>query len=90
MYGESVLFVQQNEDELPSARLLFNPKKIIAVRNASATVEYKLGKDYLLDKDTGTLSLPAGSPVTFKKKSEILPAKIFLARVIFPTTGKSK
>lgn len=79
MYGESVLFIQQNEDELPSARLLFNPKKIIAFRNASATVEYKQGKDYLLDKNTGTLSLPAGSPVIFKKKSEILPAKMFFS-----------
>lgn len=50
MYNESVLMISK-EDNMPKAKLLFKPKRIISVTNAALTEEYQEGKDWILEKD---------------------------------------
>ena len=58
MEEESVLFVK---DE--AAELLFEPTKILSVRDSSGRITYQEGKDYVLKPGARSISLPAGSTI---------------------------
>jgi len=72
MKGESLFFVQNSEDELPSDSLLFTPEEIIFVKSASGEITYEEGSDYILSSER-TISLPEGSAITFKTAKEMKP-----------------
>ena len=72
MHGESLFFVQQT-GELPQAHLLFEPLELLAVKSATGEITYEEGKDYLLNRETRTLTLPPGSRIPFKTAAEVRP-----------------
>ncbi len=68
-YQEPLLFIQNGPDELPKARLLFPPKKIMAFTSATGEIAYEEGKDYQIDSATGLVTLPRESRIPFRKKA---------------------
>ncbi|TVP96211.1 MAG: dehydrogenase [Planctomycetaceae bacterium] len=73
VFGESVLFVQDSTDQQPTATLLLEPSGIIRMVSADRTRTFKEGRDYLLDSDTGRLTLPPGSRIPFLTDDERFP-----------------
>jgi lysophospholipase L1-like esterase len=76
MYGESVLFLQDDPARPPRAKLLFSPKRILAVRDPSGEVTYQEGRDYVSRPETREIELPPGSAIAFHKPQDLRrPAK---------------
>ena len=76
MHGESVLFVQANNDARPRASLLFQPTRIVSVCSSSGTITYQPGRDYLWKPGTREIVLPPGSAIIFKRPQDLRrPAK---------------
>lgn len=73
MRGESLFFVQREEGRPPTATLLFRPERILSVRSATREVAYEEGRDYLVDRASGVMSLPPGSRIPFKTMAEMYP-----------------
>jgi acyl-CoA thioesterase-1 len=69
IHRESVLFVQGKEG-LPSAKLLFDAKRILAVHRADGTQSFEARRDYEVTADGSGLVLPTGSRVYFHKESD--------------------
>jgi len=70
MYNESVMMVSKM-DELPTARLLFKPDKILSVKNAGLNVEYIEGKDW--EYKDNQLRLLKGSKAAYFTEQELHP-----------------
>jgi acyl-CoA thioesterase I len=75
MLNEGLFFIRENAGELPSARLLFAPDKILSVKSATLQTEFVEGKDFVFDKGTNSLTLPAGSKIPFKNRADMYPPK---------------
>lgn len=76
MYGESVLFLQENGAAPAKAALLFEPTEIVAVRSSSGEVTYEEGRDFQWRPGWQELVLPAGSRIVAKTPQELRrPAK---------------
>lgn len=75
VFGESVLFVQASTDELPTASLLLTPASILRVERADRTLTYEAGRDFLLDPQTGILSLPTGSRIPYLSATDLFPER---------------
>ncbi|MGB9596661.1 MAG: SGNH/GDSL hydrolase family protein [Candidatus Poribacteria bacterium] len=73
MEGESLFFIQNSKNELPSDTLLFIPDKVLSVKSASGEILYDDGKDYIVSPK-GIISLPKGSRIPFKTADEMRPA----------------
>jgi len=71
MYGESVLFIKYAEGESPRACLLFEPTKILSVGSSSGEVQYEEGKDYVWEKGSREITLPAGSRIVCKSPMDL-------------------
>ncbi|MFT5473875.1 MAG: lysophospholipase L1-like esterase [Kiritimatiellia bacterium] len=61
MENETVFFSNDVDDR--SARLLFKPERVLAVRPANSDALYVAGKDYEVDRDTGVIRLLPGSSI---------------------------
>jgi len=70
---EPLFFVQSDPRRPPSARLLFRPKMIVAVRGATGMPRYRSGKDYRVDMESGRIVLPAGSQISYKTEQALYP-----------------
>ncbi len=66
MYGESILFLERSDGELPRAALLFTPTRILSVCSSSGEVKYEEGKDYSWKPGSKEVLLPKGSRIVCK------------------------
>ena len=73
MNGESLFFIQENDNELPRASLLFKPDKILSIKNAAEDVTYIEGKDYVFKPGSRIISLTKDSRISFMKKNDMYP-----------------
>lgn len=81
MHNESVLMISRN-GELPTAKLLFVPKKIISVRNAALNIEYKEGIDW--EYKDGQLRLLKDSKAAYLTDKQLYPDS---SKSAFPKRG---
>ena len=86
MRHESVLFLQlaatSNDSHgasgswqknWPQAKLLFLPNEVVRVTSSDRQTTYEQGRDYLVDRQTGTLYLPPSSRIPFKTMDQLYP-----------------
>lgn len=71
IYNESVLMVKY-DDMLPEANLLFEPEKIISIKNLRLDVEYQEVTDWIYKN--GKITLPMNSYVPYLTYKELYPA----------------
>jgi acyl-CoA thioesterase-1 len=71
MYGESVLFVQDDPGSRPRASLLFEPARILSVCSSSGEVTYKEGQDYVWKPGSKEIVLPPGSAISFQRPQDL-------------------
>lgn len=69
--GESVLFVKDDPAAPAHAPLLFEPTRILAVRNPAGDISYEEGRDYIWIADTNEIRLPPGSRIPFKTPQDL-------------------
>jgi acyl-CoA thioesterase I len=69
-YKESLLFIQQNPGDLPTANLLFLPDREITMTRATGVVAFQDGIDYELVPQTRQLIALPGSNIPFLSRSE--------------------
>ena len=70
MYNESVLMIAR-DGEMPSATLLFSPRKILSVKNSALNVNYKKGVDW--EYKNNQLRLLKGSKAAFLTTTHLYP-----------------
>jgi lysophospholipase L1-like esterase len=70
---EPLFFIQPDPSERPTAQLLFVPQRVVRVQSSDRTREFAEGRDYMLDPETGRLSLPPGSHIPFKTEAAMYP-----------------
>ena len=73
IFGESLFFIRETPLAFPSARLLFPPAGPVQITSASRVIQYAHGGDYLVEADTGIVTLPAGSRIPFKEQADLYP-----------------
>ncbi|HOW65605.1 MAG TPA: SGNH/GDSL hydrolase family protein [Candidatus Paceibacterota bacterium] len=66
MEGESVLFIRPDDSSPPRASLLFEPTRILSVRDSAGEKTYEEGRDYIWKRGAREILLPPGSRITFK------------------------
>lgn len=71
MYGESVLFFQDDPSGQPRAGLLFPPVRVLAVRDPSGTVIYREGSDYVWKPGTREILLPPDSAIPYRRPQDL-------------------
>ncbi len=71
---ESVLFIK-GADGKPSARLLFDAERVLALNSADGLRSFEEGRDYQLAPDNSGLVLPPGSRITSLDGSDLFPPK---------------
>lgn len=72
-YQEPLFFVQGQDGEPASARLLFPPGKILSFTSATGEIVFEEGKDYQIEAVSGIITLPLGSRIPFKTRRELYP-----------------
>lgn len=70
---ETILPIQNQTGARPQASLLFRPSRILSVTSADGLTVYTPGKDYLADDRQGIITLPAGSRIPFRTRSQLRP-----------------
>ena len=76
MVDESVLFVRQPDAETAEAALLFEPIRILSVRNSAQDVTYVEGRDYIWTPGTNQIRLAKDSCMVWKTPQDLRrPAK---------------
>ena len=71
MYGESILFLERGDGELPRAPLLFTPTRILSVCSSSGEVKYEEGEDYSWKPGSKEVLLPKGSRIVCKTTQDL-------------------
>jgi lysophospholipase L1-like esterase len=74
VFGESLFFIRETPAELPRARLLFPPTGAAQLVSASREIRYSSREDYLIDAETGIVTIPAGSRIPFMDRASLYPA----------------
>ena len=57
----------------PQAKLLFLPNEVVRVTGSDQQTAYEQGRDYIVDRQTGTLYLPPSSRIPFKTMDQLYP-----------------
>lgn len=70
---ETILPIQSQPGARPQASLLFHPSRILSVTSADGLTVYAPGKDYLADNRRGVITIPAGSRIPFRTRSQLEP-----------------
>ena len=73
MVCESLFFVRESSGAPPTARLLLPPATPPEITSASWETGYASPGDYLVDSDTGILTLPPGSRIPFMDRADLYP-----------------
>jgi lysophospholipase L1-like esterase len=68
---ETVQFIQSGAGAAPEAKLLFLPKAPPRVTSATRDTVYEHGRDYVVDRASGVLSLPEGSRIPYKTRAQL-------------------
>lgn len=74
LFGESLFFIRETPGAPPRARLLFSPAGPIRLTSASREILYTTPDDYLVDADTGIVTLPTSSRISFMDRVSLYPA----------------
>jgi hypothetical protein len=75
MQGESVLFIKDGAGEA-KGKVLFTPRKVLKVANSSGETVYEAGRDYIWQRGSNEIVLPAGSRIPAKTPQDLRrPAK---------------
>lgn len=74
IFGESLFFIKEAPDTRPQARLLFPPSTDVQLTSASRQIHYTSPDDYLVEMETGIVSLPDGSRIPYKNRADLYPA----------------
>ncbi|QDU79395.1 GDSL-like Lipase/Acylhydrolase [Polystyrenella longa] len=69
---EPILFLQE-EGQLPTGKLFFTPKKIVAVESATRKIVFEEGTDFRWDAEKNQLVLPEGSRIPRLTTEELYP-----------------
>lgn len=69
--GESVLFIQDESTEEARATVLFPITKVLTVCNSEGNQVYEEGRDFIWNRDSREIVLPAGSRIASKTKKEL-------------------
>ncbi len=72
MYGETVLFLDDGDGQLPHASLLFPPTRILSVFSSSGDLKYEEGRDYIWKSGSDKLLLPRGSRIVCKTPQDLI------------------
>ncbi len=70
---EPLLFVHEEGQHVPSARLLFAPDELPTITDASGRVRYEEGRDYDWEKGSPMVTLKPGSRIPFKTHAQMFP-----------------
>lgn len=81
VYNESVMFVKNADGSLEAAPLMFDPVKILSVRNFGLDKEYKEGVDYTIEN--GRIKLTAKSGIYAWPYHYLYPQSLQAAQKIF-------
>lgn len=73
VYQEPLFFVQRQDGEPASARLLFPPGKILSFTSATGEIVFEEGRDYQIEPVSGIITLLPGSRIPFKTRRELYP-----------------
>jgi len=68
---ETLTFIRSNPHAPPQARLLFRPDKILRLTSVTRDMPYEPGRDYIVDLDTGVVTLPPGSRIKFRTPRQL-------------------
>lgn len=71
MEGESLFFVRDGEDVLPSADLLLVPEGDVTIKSATGIVEYDQGKDFTVDPGSRTITLTSDTLIPFTDRKDL-------------------
>ena len=74
IFGESLFFIREAPGAPPRSRLLFPPSGPAQLTSASWEIRYTTPEDYLIESDTGIVTLPAGSRIPFMDRASLYPA----------------
>jgi lysophospholipase L1-like esterase len=75
-FGESVLFIRDDESGEARASVLFPVRELVAIQNSAGDVTYENGKDYVWKADSREIVLPAGSRIPSSTPQDLRrPAK---------------
>lgn len=74
IFGESLFFIRETPGAPPRARLLFPPASPAQLTSASHEIGYTTPGDYLIEPDTGIVTLPAESRIAFMDRASLYPA----------------
>ena len=75
MVDESVLFVRQPDSEAAEAALLFEPIRILSVRNSAQDVTYVEGRDYIWTPGTNQIRLGKDSCMVWKNSAGLAASR---------------
>lgn len=73
--GETVLFIQEKESDLPTGTLLFTPASLQKVVQARDGTVYEEGRDFTVDASGRRLILTANSRIPFLKHQDLYKQK---------------
>ena len=72
--GESLFFIQTENDLAPKASLLFVPGSVPVLRSSSREITYEMGRDFTWAAGTRLVVLTKDSRIPFKTVAELHPA----------------
>ncbi len=70
-HSEPILPVRDDPAKPAHAKLLFTPSKIYGAHSADGRTKYKEGQDFVVNKTTGTVTLPQTSRIPYRLKSQL-------------------
>ena len=73
IFGESLFFIRETPVARPRSRLLFPPAGSVQLTSASREIRYASPDDYLVEADTGIVTLAAGTRIPFMDRAALYP-----------------
>jgi acyl-CoA thioesterase-1 len=70
---EPVFFVEGTGSDRPRGKLLFKPTDVLSVTSGTRDVKFEPGKDFIVDREAGTISLPTGSSIPVTTRERLYP-----------------
>jgi acyl-CoA thioesterase I len=70
---EPIFFIEGRGSERPLGKLLFKPTEILSVSNGTRDLKFQPNKDFLVNSEVGTISLPEGSRILVTTREHVYP-----------------
>jgi acyl-CoA thioesterase I len=70
---EPIFFVESAGADRPRGRLLFKPTEVLSVTNGTCDLKFEPGKDFTVDLEGGTISVPSGSRIPVTAREHLYP-----------------